>query len=114
MPYCTLENIYNSPWGIVESRRSEIEKGTYGVFERILAEEIGKHFLSTDEVAQLMEVHPSTARRWLHDSDPRYILHEARTLYFRMDAMEIVDKRKRKKEEAAAKKTSAALAKVKR
>lgn len=71
-----LSELYPSPWGIVESRRSEIEAGSHGIFERVLNEEINNMFYPIARVAQIMGCHPSTARRWLHDfdGDPRYII----------------------------------------
>ena len=98
---CTLSDIFQSAWGITEPRRSEIEGGGYGCFEKILNEEIQKAFFDADGVAALMGVRQSTARRWLKDGDARCIIHENKHLYYKQDVMVIVEKRKAKKVKAA-------------
>ena len=90
-----LSELYPTPWGIVESRRSEIESGGYGIFERVLNEEIYKLFYPLSKVAQLMDCHPSTARKWLwEDNDPRYIVKDGEMLYHKDDAIATVEHRK--------------------
>lgn len=107
MSYCTLDSIFESPWGIVEHRRPEIESGAYGHFEKILNEEIGRRFLSIDGVAQVLDAHPSTIRRWLKNSYLRFIIHEQRKLYFKEDALEVVERQKRIQAEAKARQREA-------
>lgn len=97
MPYCTLEEIYKSPWGIIEHRRAEVESGKFGIFDKIMEEEINNQFLHCDGIAALMEVHPHTAKKWLDDADARFIIHGQRKLFMKEDAFAVAEKRKQKK-----------------
>lgn len=104
MPYCTLEEIFQSPWGIIKNRRAEVESGKFGIFDKVMEEEISNQFLHCDGVAALMEAHPSTAKRWLDDADPRFIIHDQKKLFMKEDAFAVVEKRKQIKEAIKAKK----------
>lgn len=104
MPYCTLGGIYQSPWGIIEHRRAEVESGKFGIFDKVLAEEINNQFMHCDGVAALMGAHPSTAMRWLDDADAGYIIHDTRKLFIKEDAFAVVEKRKEIKAAIKAKK----------
>jgi hypothetical protein len=97
MPECTLEEIFKGPWGLVEHRRSEVESGHFGVFAKILEEEICRHFSTAEGVAALMEVHPSTACRWLRRYDPRYIVRDGAHWYHLEDVARIIQSRKESK-----------------
>ena len=55
MPELSLKEMYPTPWGIVESRRAEIERGSHGAFERIMSEEIERMFMSISGVARAMQ-----------------------------------------------------------
>jgi hypothetical protein len=44
MGLATIDQLFSSPWGIVEFRRLEIEVGPYGAYERVLEEEVGRNF----------------------------------------------------------------------
>lgn len=106
MPQIELHDVFKSPRGIVEGRWDEIESAGYGAFDRILDEEVRKQFLSTEHVAYLMDACTSTARRWLRDHNPRYIVYETKTLYLREDAEAVVAARTLAKETKKAKKAA--------
>lgn len=104
MPFCTLEEIFKSSWGIIEHRREEVESGKFGIFEKVMEEEINNQFLHCDGVAALMEAHPSTAMRWLDDANARFIVHATRKLFIKQDAFAVVERRKEIKAAIKAKK----------
>jgi hypothetical protein len=108
MQYTTIEEIHKSPWGIVARRRKEIERGAYGVFDKVLAEEIDKQFPTAKMAAKIMVCSESTARRWLQDSDSRFIVHEGITRFCRDDVVKVTGIRNAKIQERAAKKEKAA------
>ncbi len=89
-----------------ERSRTDIETGVFGGFGKSLNEEIDKEFLSIDRVARAMDAHPSTDRRWLEDADTRFIVHTRKKLYFKEDALGIVEKRKRTMGKVKARKES--------
>ena len=97
MPECTLQEIYKSPWGIVASRRADVEGASYGGFGKIMDEEIAKQFIAIESVAELMDVHESTARRWVSREDPRFITRGFRKLYCREDVQAMIATRLRQK-----------------
>ncbi len=81
----TIEVLFDGPWGIVESRRSEIEAGSYGAFDRIYDEEAVSNCLPIREVATMLDCHESTARNWLNRCDARYIKRALAHLFYRPD-----------------------------
>lgn len=84
--------------GLVASRRDDIESAPYGGFEKILDEEVREHFLSINGVAAVMEVHETTAWRWLAQSEPRYIEKDRQKLYLREDVLVVKGRRAASKE----------------
>jgi hypothetical protein len=85
MGLTAIDEIFQGPWGIVEERRTEIETGHYGAFDRIYQEEIEKNFLPISSAAELLGCHESTARDWLREADSRYIIRGAAYLYLVTD-----------------------------
>jgi hypothetical protein len=85
MGLATIDQLFSSPWGIVEFRRLEIEVGPYGAYERVLEEEVGRNFVSATRVATLFDCHESTARKWLRRYDARFIIRGSSYLYFKPD-----------------------------
>lgn len=99
MPELRLDEMYPTAWGIVESRRAEIEGGSYGSYDRILAQEVAKLFFPLSKVSQLMLCCSSTARKWLWEqNEPRYIVWGGEILYHKDDVAEAILYRKRMKE----------------
>jgi hypothetical protein len=81
----SIEDLFDGPWGIVESRRSEVETGSYGAFDRVYDEEVVSNFLPIREVASMLGCHESTARDWLNRCDARYIKRSLAHLFYRPD-----------------------------
>lgn len=99
MPELQLEELYPTAWGIVENRRSKIETGSYGSYERILREEIAKIFFPLTKVSQLMLCCATTARKWMWEQcEPRYIVRCGEVLYHKDDVARAVSHRKSIKE----------------
>ena len=99
--FCQLTDIYDSPWGIVEHRRAEIESGAYGTFDRVFAEEVDKAFPAIEQVSLAMECSVSTARRWIEKSDTRFIVVEGKNRYLREDVLALKERRDASKKKAA-------------
>ena len=45
MGVATIDELFKGPWGIVESRRKEIEAGPFGTSDRIYEGEVASNFL---------------------------------------------------------------------
>lgn len=102
MGMVTVESLFNGPWGIVESRRDEIESGAHGAFGRVYEEEVARNFLPIGKVAELLGCHEDTARKRLHQADARYIKRSLAHLYFKADAEAVKARRAAAKAERAA------------
>ena len=76
MRLVTIEEIYKSFWGLVESRREEIEQSPSGGFEKIYREELDRQFPNFRRITTIMQCSESTARKWAVKYKCRYILHE--------------------------------------
>ena len=83
-----VNEMFKTPWGIVERRRSEIEQGSHGAFDRIYKEELAKQFLSLAEAAKLMRCCDSTARKWLMEADARFIVDGLTYRYYEKDVQD--------------------------
>ena len=81
----TVEETFGGPWGIVAERRSEIEAGGYGAFDRIYKEQVAANFLPITTVAEMLGCHESTARKRLRAAKARYIVKGLAHCYFKPD-----------------------------
>lgn len=75
------KDLYPGAWGIVHSRRDEIEAGPNGTFDRIMREELEKNFFTIAKCAEALDVHESTARRLMREEGVDYIMHDGMALY---------------------------------
>jgi hypothetical protein len=84
----TIDQQFNGPWDVVETRKQEIESGPYGTLERVFKEEVGRNFIPVAEAALLVDCHESTARKWLRRCDARFIADGLSHRYYRLDVEE--------------------------
>lgn len=89
MPLTTIQDIFASPWGIVECCRQEIEGSGAGGFDRIIRRETDRSFPSARLAAGMMGCCESTARRWLREHDARYIVQAGMNRYYIEDVARI-------------------------
>lgn len=89
-----LKKLFDGAWGILEGRRKEIEDGPFGTYDRVLDEEVRKHFQDIKGVAEAMVVHESTARRWMIDCECQYIIHQGLAFFEKTDVKRIAKLRK--------------------
>jgi hypothetical protein len=85
MALTTIDELFGGPWGIVESRRQEIESGSFGAFDRIYKEEVARNFIPISKVAGLLDCHESTARKAMQGGNARYVTEGQSHLYFKPD-----------------------------
>lgn len=90
MMRCELNELYNSPWGILARRRAEAEQASYGKFEAIYDAAIAEDFYSIEAIAERMGCHPRTATKRLGLHPVRYIEHKGRHWYHKQDSDEII------------------------
>lgn len=83
----------------MQSRRAEIESGGAGIFNKIVAEEVAKHFMHIEQVATAMECHKNTAGKRLRYDDPIYIIYDGQRLYQREDMDRIIAARKQREKD---------------
>jgi hypothetical protein len=96
--HSTIDELFKGPWGIVESRRKDIQAGPFGSFDRIYEEEVSSNFVPIQKVAALLDCHEATARDWLRQCDARYIKRTLAHLYYTVDVE--ISKTKRAEREA--------------
>ena len=109
MPQVTIKEIFTTPWGLLASRRQEVESASYGQFAKIEKEELEKNFLSFSTIARLMDCSESTARRWINRGDPRFIVRDGCKAFLKEDAQRIMwQRRDELKRRAEARKARAA------
>jgi hypothetical protein len=101
MGLTTINALFGGPWGIVESRRVEIESGSHGTFDRIYAQEVSRNFLPIQVVAGLFDCHESTARHWLRKRDARFIACGLSHRYYLPDVEKTKIERQSPREPAA-------------
>lgn len=104
MPQTTIEEVFQGPWGIVQSRREEIESGSFGSFDRIHQEEVSRNFLSLPRAMQLLNRSESTARKRLQDA--RYIMRGGAHWYYLPDVQAVKSAIEEAERQRAAKKST--------
>lgn len=90
MMLVTLNEIYNSSWGVLAKRRTEAEAASFGKFDEVYDKAIADDFYTIEAVAAEMDCHPKTASRRLKNHPVRYIEHKGRHWYQREDAKEVI------------------------
>lgn len=90
MMLVTLNEIYNSSWGVLANRRLEAEAAAYGKFDEVYDRAIADDFYTIESIAAAMNCHPKTASKRLREHPVRYIEHKGRYWYQREDAKEII------------------------
>lgn len=103
MALTSIDELFGGPWGIVESRRGEIESGAYGALDRIYQQEVAVNFLAIGMAAAVLGCHESTARKRLREADARFIERDQAHLYYRPDVESLKQKRIDKRQAAIAK-----------
>lgn len=98
MSNTTIQMIFPSPWGILENRREEIERGGYGTLKAVFDDEINRLFV---DISTLKGNHPTLSakrlRAALKTCEARYIVHEGRKMFLRED-IELISEEQFKQE----------------
>jgi len=98
MPAAKLEEIFPTPWGILEDYRDKVQDGSYGAMERYTTIAIEEKFADVDKLSDQYNKHPSTIRKKLADKDVRYIVIDRKHHYFIKEAREILKETKKENE----------------